>query len=41
MDARAGDQRPDHVVVVAGLDAQEGLRLGERKRLDRRGCQQK
>jgi hypothetical protein len=41
MHARAGDQRADQVVVVSGLDAQEGARLGERQRLDRRRGEKK
>src|ERR1044072_8479026 len=34
MDARAGDQRRDDVVIVVVLDAQELLRVAERDRLD-------
>ena len=36
MDARARNQRGDHVIVVVVLDAEKGLGLVERHRLDRR-----
>jgi hypothetical protein len=35
MDARAGDQRRDDVVIVIMLDAQKLFRLGKRDRLGR------
>jgi hypothetical protein len=36
MHARPRDQSGDHVVIVVVLDAQEGFRLSDRHRLDRR-----
>jgi hypothetical protein len=39
MDARAGGQCSNHIIVVIMFDAQKGLGLAERKRLDRRRCQ--
>jgi hypothetical protein len=39
MDARAGDQRGNGVVIVAVLDAQMGLGLGKRDRFDGRAVE--
>jgi hypothetical protein len=41
MDARTRNERTDHRIVVAGLDAQVSFRLVERQRLDRRRGEKK